>query len=263
TNLRKAAEFIRDITRGNLEADWEGMAPKLKELNEETLAGELITMRDQMIRVRVDESNRMWVSDGVSKFSEIIRKNQDDLQQMSDTLLAGIVKYLGANQGGLFFLQEESNEQYLELISCFAYDKKKFIQRKISAEDGLLGQTYLEGEIILLSDIPQDYVSITSGLGDATPGNLILIPLKFNEQVVGVMEIASFKRFSEIQIELMEKISEIVASAIVNSQNASKMKTLLETAHQNAEEMRAQEEEMRQNMEELQATQEELARKEK
>jgi len=262
-NLKKAAEFIRAVTSGNLEVSWEGMDDEKLIKNKETLAGELTTMRDQMLRVRIDESNRIWVSEGISQFSEVIRRNQDNLQIMADTLLAAIVKYVKANQGGIFFLSEENNDQYLEMTSCFAYDKKKFLERKIAADEGLLGQAFLEGEMIMLNQIPKDYVNITSGLGEATPSFIILIPLKFNEKVVGVMELAAFRPFTEIQVELLQKISEIVASAVVNSQNASKMKSLLETAHQNAEEMRAQEEEMRQNMEELQATQEELARKER
>ena len=262
-NLRSAAEFIRDITKGNLEVEWKGMNKETAELNNETLAGELITMRDQMIRVRVDEGNRMWVSEGISSISEIMRRNQDNLQEMSDKLLAKIVKYTKSNQGGLFFHKEENNENFLEMTSCFAYDKKKFVERKVSSETGLLGQAFLEGEIIVLKEIPGNYIHITSGLGEATPGNLILIPLKFNEQVVGVLELASFNPFTGIHIELLEKTSEIIASAVVNSRNAEKMRQLLDNAQENAEEMRAQEEEMRQNMEELQATQEELARKEK
>ncbi len=261
-NLRHASDFIKDVSRGNLDVQWKGLTSSNIKLNEGTLAGELINMRDQMVRVKTDEGNRMWVSEGISIFSEIIRRNQDNLREMSDKLLAKIVKYMDANQGGLFFISEEEEDKYLELTSCYAYDKKKFNEKRIPVDSGMLGQAYLEGSVVLLKEIPADYIHITSGLGEATPGNLILVPLKFNEQVIGVLELASFEPFSKIHLELLEKISEIVASAVVNSRNSEKMQELLENAQQTAEEMRAQEEEMRQNMEELQATQEELARKE-
>ncbi len=261
-NLRHAAEFIQSITRGELDVEWQGLNKTNAKLNEATIAGELISMRDQMVKVKENEGNRMWVSEGISTFSEVIRKNQDDLNEMSDRLLATLVKYLNANQGALFFLNEDEDQPMLELMSCFAYDKKKFVEKKIPVDIGLLGQAYLEGETILLKEIPQNYVNITSGLGEAVPNTLLLIPLIFNEETVGVLELASLKPFTKIHLELLEKISEIVASAVITSQNAAKMQQLLQTATQNTEEMAAQEEEMRQNMEELQATQEELARKE-
>ncbi|MCA6073240.1 GAF domain-containing protein [Fulvivirga sedimenti] len=261
-NLRHAAEFIQSITSGNLDVEWKGMSRENRNLNTETIAGELISMRDQMVKVKENEGNRIWVSEGISTFSEVIRKNQDDLVEMSDRLLASLVKYLKANQGALFFLNEDEGEAMLELVSCFAYDKKKFVEKKVPVDVGLLGQAFLEGETILLKEIPQNYINITSGLGEAVPNTLIMIPLIFNEETVGVLEIASLKPFTKIHLELLEKISEIVASAVITSQNAVKMQRLLQTANQNTEEMQAQEEEMRQNMEELQATQEELARKE-
>ncbi len=261
-NLRTASEFIRNVSTGNLEVEWKGMNKENLRHNQETLAGELLTMRDQMNRVKLDEGNRMWVSEGISIFSEIIRRNQENLQEMSDKLLARIVKYLNANQGGLFFLKEDQEERFLEMTSCYAYDKKKFNEHRVPVDSGMLGQAFLEGEVVVLKEIPAEYIHITSGLGEATPDHLILVPLKFNDQIIGVLELASFNAFTKIHLELLEKISEIVASAVVNSQNSEKMKELLENAQQTAEEMRAQEEEMRQNMEELQATQEELARKE-
>ena len=261
-NLRHAAEFIQNITRGNLDVEWKGMDSSNRALNEQTLAGELISMRDQMVKVKEDEGNRIWISEGISTLSEVIRKNQDDMQEMSDKLIARIVKYTGANQGGLFFLDDSEEEEMLEMVSCFAYEKKKFVEKRVPKDVGLLGQAFLEGQTIHLKEIPENYIHITSGLGEAVPRTLILVPLVFNEEVVGVLELASIQPFTPIQLELLARISEIIASAIVTSKNGKKMQKLLEDATQRTEEMRAQEEEMRQNMEELQATQEELARKE-
>ena len=106
-------------------------------------------------------------------------------------------------------------------------------------------------------------MTITSGLGEATPNCLVIVPLKFNDAVEGILEIASFKPFQQHEIDFLERIGEIIASAIINIRGAVKMKKMMEIMQVQSEEMRAQEEEMRQNMEELQATQEEMARKEK
>lgn len=120
----------------------------------------------------------------------------------------------------------------------------------------MVGQTFLEGQTTLLSDIPQGYTSITSGLGDATPAYLIIVPLKQNDQVEGILELASFKRFEDYEINFLERCSESIASALISAKTTEKMSLLITELQQRSEQMRAQEEEMRQNMEELVATQE-------
>ena len=135
------------------------------------------------------------------------------------------------------------------------------MEKTVKIGQGLVGQTYLEKKTTLLTNIPDQYVIITSGLGEATPANLLLIPLIFNEQVMGVLELASFTTWPPYQVDFLESVGEIIASSIATLDVSSKTKQLLEQSQQSTEELRAQEEEMRQNMEELQATQEEMQRK--
>ena len=261
-NLETASDFIKNISKGDYLAEWRGLDENNLEDNRESLAGELIAMRDQMKQVKEEDQRRLWNTEGLSRVAEITRKDQEDPQKLADRVISYLVKYVAANQGALYFLEEDDVEQqHLSMIACYAYDKKKFAEKKIAIGQGLVGQTFLEARTLHLTKIPADYVAITSGLGETTPSSLIIVPLKFNEQTVGAIELASFSFFQPHQIKFLEEVGEIIASSFATVQINAKTKMLLEQSQQQAEEMRAQEEEVRQNMEELQATQEQMQRR--
>ena len=258
-SLKQAVSFTRKMAQGKSETEWLGMNDDNRSANQTTLAGELIQMREQMEQVRGDDQKRLWSTEGLSRVAEITRQHQSDVQLLSDQLLTYLVRYLRANQGMLFFWDEE--KQHLVLASCHAYDKKKFVEQQISPGEGLVGQTFLEQETTHLTEIPAAYMTIASGLGQALPNSLLLVPLKVNERTIGILELASFGTFAEHMIAFLEEAGEIIASSVATAQLNQQTQALLAQSQQQAEEMRAQEEEMRQNVEELQATQEEMERK--
>ncbi|MEO0332681.1 MAG: GAF domain-containing protein, partial [Bacteroidota bacterium] len=213
----------------------------------------------QLEEAQEEERQRQWVAEGLAQTVSILREN-DDLQGMGDQIISHIIRYINANQGGLFIVDEQDSNKCLRLQACYAYGRKKFRKKTIAIGEGLLGQTYLEKEYNYLTDIPQDYVDITSGLGKATPRALLIMPLMINEEVEGVLELASLKEFKPHEIEFIQTLSENIAATLRNGRVSAQTKTLLEESQQQAEEMQAQEEEMRQNMEEMQATQEQSER---
>lgn len=263
-NLKEASTFINQITHGNYEVQWTGLNEGNKSLNRESLAGHLVKMRDEMKRVKKEDAERLWVTEGLTDFSEIVRKNQHSLAGLSDAVVRFMSQYLKVQQGSLFIIQEEDGEEsFLKLASCYAFDKKKFIEKRVEIGNGLLGQCYMEGATTLLTDVPDGYTRITSGLGEATPRCLAIIPMKHNDKVECILELAGFRKLEDFEVSFLEKAGEFVASTIYSVRIAEHTNELLKQAQESTEMMRAQEEEMRQNMEELQATQEEMARKEK
>lgn len=254
--VSSATQFVREIEKGNLDVsiDENGIASEL--------SSSLISMRDQMKSFSLAEKERSWVNEGLAKFVEILRsRNNDTLKSLSDSILQNLVSYLRANQGALFLVNDDDpNDIHLELTACYAYERKKFLEKKLRLGEGLAGQVVLEKATIYMTQIPEDFVKITSGLGEATPRNILIVPLKLDEQVYGVVEIASFNVLKSYQIDFVEKLGESIASTIAGVRANDRTRALLTETQSQAEEMRAQEEEMRQNMEELSSTQEEMQR---
>jgi GAF domain-containing protein len=249
-----AIEFIDTIGRGDLNA-------QVVQISDDTennaLSRALLKMRDQLQEVAAKERERSWVSENLASFTDILRSTSTDLPELCNTILAKLVKALGVNQGGLFVLNdEEEDRHFLELVACYAYDRRKYQQKHVEIGEGLLGQTFLEKESVYMNDIPDGYTHITSGLGERTASCLLIIPIKQNDEVLGMLELAAFRELQPYQIEFVEKISQSVAAVISATKTRRHTKLLLEESQRQTEELRAQEEEMRQNMEELQATQE-------
>lgn len=258
SGLKSTSAFAEEIGKGNLNASFNALGA------DDILGNSLLLMRDNLKRSLEQESKRNWTVTGLAKFGELLRDQDQDIEKFGDRVLSFTVKYVQANQGRLYVVNDDiQGEEFLQMISCYAWDKKKFIQQKIAPGEGLTGQCWQEGNVIDMTKVPDNYVKITSGLGTANPTNIFIVPLKVNDIIYGIIELASFKVLEPHEKEFITKLSENLAAAISTVRINNKTKILLEQTQQQAEEMKAQEEEMRQNMEELSATQEEMGRKEK
>ncbi len=251
--LEKAEISIKKIAQGSFELK--------EEENSDVLSKVLLELGVQMKEFAEQEKQRGWVSEGLSSFVEILRKDQSKKDELYQHILSSLIKYLNANQGGIFLLTNNGYEPLLEMVAGYAYERKKYIERTVRIGEGLLGQCFLEEETTMYTDIPPFYTTITSGMGEATPGCLLIVPLKFNDHVLGVMEIAGFHKFRKHEIDFVEKLAESIASVCFNIQNTEKARTLLFDSEQREQMLKEQEEELRQNLEELVATQEEMERK--
>ena len=255
--FKSKTDFAIAIGYGNYALEYEALGDK------DNLGNALIEMRSNLKKATEEDKKRSWATEGLAKFVDILRSNNARTANLSENILTNLVKYLKANQGTMFVVNDEDEKDVrLELVACYAYDRKKHVEKRIEIGEGLIGQAYLEKDIIYLTEVPDNYVTITSGLGDANPRCVLIVPLKMNERVYGIIEIASFVPFEKYMIEFTDKLGESIASTIAATKINDRTSALLAQTQIQAEEMRAQEEEMRQNMEELQATQEEMGRKE-
>lgn len=238
---------------------------KTMDLRNEELKNSELKLKDNLEQIAINqqaEQKRSWHSEGLAMVGNLLRTDVSS-QQLFDQLVSELTKYMGANQAALFVVNKEDDDDvFMELKSVYAYARKKFIEKKIKPGQGLTGQAWLEGDVIRLKEVPDSFIRITSGLGEATPGYVVIMPLIVNESVEGVLELAAFQDIEQYKVDFLKSACENIASFVSISRINDKTKFLLENSQQQAEEMRAQEEEMRQNMEELSATQEEMQRKE-
>uniref|UniRef100_B8HTK6 Circadian input-output histidine kinase CikA n=1 Tax=Cyanothece sp. (strain PCC 7425 / ATCC 29141) TaxID=395961 RepID=B8HTK6_CYAP4 len=240
TQLRAIAEVATAVTKGDL----------TRSIAVEAL-GEVAVLKDninQMIanlrETTQKNTEQDWLKTNLAKFTRMLQ-GQRALETVSKLILSELAPLVSA-QHGAFYLMETSEHQpsYLKLLSTYAYRERKHLANRFYLGEGLVGQCALEKERIVLSEVPSDYIKISSGLGESTPLNAVVLPVLFEGQVTAVIELASFSRFSEIHLTFFDQLSESIA--IVLNTIAASMRTeeLLKQSQSLAEELQTQQKEL-------------------
>ncbi len=262
--LKKITQFANEIGKENYESEFSPLSP------EDELGNSLLLMRENLKKAsqeaslrRAENAQRSWASQGLAEFGVLLRESKDDLEELTNKILTRLVRYLGASIGGLFIINDDDeNDVHLELLAFYAYDRRKYLNKRVEIGENLVGQCVLENETIYMNDIPKDYIHITSGLGKDDPKSLLIVPLKLNEKVYGVVELASFEEFEPYKIEFVEKIGESIASTISSVKINIHTAKLLQESNEKSERLTKQEEETRRQIEEMQKSLKEIKEKE-
>jgi len=250
SNIKNVSTFAEKI--GNGEYDYEfDMAD-----DNDTLSKTIKNLRDKLYENNKQETMRNWIMVGKDKISNIVRMH-NDINELSYEVLVSLIKYIQVIQGAFYLYNENSNK--LKIISSYAYNRKKYLDTEILLGESLVGEAAIEKDIILRTEIPSDYITITSGiLGDKKPQSILIVPLITEEKLQGALEFASLDNFKPVEVDFLKEIAEIIARAIYNLQINEKTERLLKESQQMTRELQENEEKLRQNAEEMRATQEEL-----
>lgn len=251
--MKNVAEFAEDIGEGDFDHEFHAQG------KDDILGIALIQMRDNLKELAIEESQRNWFDKGTSLFGQTLRNNSQGIRPLGEVVIAKLVKYLNANQGAFFIYQER--EKVLKLLSAYAYDKYKYLDKSMKPGEGLVGQAFIERETIYLTEIPEDYTDISSGLGNASPSTILLVPVQTNEEIYGVIELASFEHLKPHEVNFVNVISEDIATTISTIKANEETHRLLKESRNVAQQLRRQEEAMLQNFEDLMRTQEELRKR--
>jgi HAMP domain-containing protein len=250
--MKAASNFSDSLGKGEMNVKYN------EQFSNDVLAKSLLVMQQQLTLSALQQEAVNWSNYGLAQLSDILKLENEKLETLGDRLLRFLVNYLPANQGALYTLSEDEEGQYLERISSYAYDKKKFVNQRLVVGDGLIGQVVLEKQPIILSEVPADYIKITSGLGEALPRFVVIYPLLVQGEVMGAIELASFDNLEKYKLDFLAKISENIASILMNKKIAGRTHAMLEDAKRKEQLLSSQEEELRQNSEEMKTVQEQL-----
>ncbi|HSF32803.1 MAG TPA: response regulator, partial [Candidatus Tectomicrobia bacterium] len=277
TQVRAIAEVATAVTKGDLS----------RSITVEA-AGEVAALKDninEMIRNLRDttrvNTQQDWLKTNVARFTRVLQ-GQRDMLTVAKLLLSELAPLVTVQHGVFYMKESTEGAASLKLFSSYGYTERKHLSNNFQTGEGLVGQCLFEKQRILLTDVPNDYIKVSSGLGEATPLNIVVLPVIFEGEVLAVMELASFNRFSDIHLTFLDQLSESVGIVLNTIAATTRTEELLKQSQSLASELQSQQEEMRetnkrleeqaktlqvseerlkQQQEELQKTNEELEQK--
>jgi len=244
SNLKNTAAFSRSMAAGDFNRHYEKLS------SEDELGDALSKLKVSLMESlkesedrRKTEENRTWSAQGLAKFSSLFREAEDNLADLSALLMKELVGYTEADVGALFIAREAEgkDEPYLEISGAYAFDREKQIDRSFRFGEGLVGRAALEKELIYMSDMPPGYMKIRSGLGEDVPSSILLVPVLLDQQVMGVMELASLGEIPSYQIEFIRQLAEALATTLAKVKANLQNQKLFEQTKKQAEALSSQE----------------------
>ncbi len=256
TQLRAISEVSQAVTQGDLTrsiaVEAEGEVAELK-----NTINQMIENLAETTRVNTEQD---WLNSNMARFTGMLQ-GERDLETVSRLIMSELTPLVGAQHGAFFMMVSpdgEGDEFDLRLVSTYGYKQRKNVPNKFKVGEALVGQAALEQKPILVTQAPDDYVRISSGLGEGTPINLIVLPVLFEDQVLAVIELASFQRFANVQQAFLEQLSESIGVVLNTIQANMRTEELLAQSQGLTQELQSQSEELQAQQEELQQTNKEL-----
>src|SRR5580658_3560506 len=248
TQVRAIAEVATAVTKGDLTRSIAVAAQ-----------GEVAALKDninEMIRnlreTTLKNAEQDWLKTNLAKFSRMLQ-GQKDLLTVGRLILSELAPVVSAQQAVFYMMDSSSkvDEPFLKMLASYAYKERKNIDNRFKLGEGLVGQCALEKEKILLTNVPGDYVQITSGLGEARPLNIIVLPIVFEGNVKAVMELASFDRFNPTHETFLDQLTESIGIVLNTIEANMRTEDLLKQSQSLASELQSQQEELQQTNAEL------------
>lgn len=212
-NLLQYNSFINSLSEDNFKDDTSFITEN-DELGKsiEKLQTKLAEQKEKEILTQKEREQYNKQLSTLSDFGDVLRLHSKDIDKLSYEVIFKLVKYLNCVLGGIYLVNNETNQ--IELKAAYSFNQKKIAEKSISMGEGIIGVCAAEKITIHHKNLPEDYVKIVSGFGTALPKVLIAVPIVLAEKVYGVIELASFNEFSKNDIKFVETLCENIASTL-------------------------------------------------
>ncbi len=249
TQVRSISEVSTAVAKGDLTRTIRVEAKGEVEALKDTINQMITNLKETTLRNQEQD----WLKSNLAKFTQMLQ-GQRDLKSVTQRILSELAQVVTAHYGAFYILKQKEDAQNLklELFATYGYKEEKNIPKEFSIREGLVGQCAFEKERILLTNVPRDYVKISSGLGRIKPANLIILPVLFETNVKAVIELASLDAFSETHLELLSQLTESIGIVLNTIETNSRTEELLSQSQSLANELKSQQEELRRTNDELQ-----------
>ncbi|MBF0450397.1 MAG: response regulator [Candidatus Magnetomorum sp.] len=241
-NFQTVIQQTNRIAEGDLTIDVQIQSGK------DTIGNTLNAMTRALRKSKEDNQKQHWLKSGQTQLNDCIR-GENNVSMLCENIIKFLVKYLDCQIGAFYVMYDD--KQVLSLISSYAFERRKNISNIYQQGEGLVGQAALEKKPIIVTEIPEDYIQITSGLGAKSPSTIMIYPFLFENKIKGVIELGSFSQFSDTDMEFMQSVAEPIGIAIHSARSSMKLKELLATTQRQSDTLQKQQEELRQSNEEL------------
>ncbi|MBK5215127.1 MAG: response regulator, partial [Flavobacteriaceae bacterium] len=236
------AGITEQIAQGNFEVGlekWNGA--------ETGILASVKSMLEALKTNKTESDRNNWLRIGRADLNDQIR-GVLTAEELSRNIITFLCEYIQAKVG-IFYMN--NGEGVFKLKASYAYQIRKNLSNEFKTGEGLIGQAALEKHTIVLTNVPDDYIRVTSGLGEKSPRNIIVVPIIFNDYVTGILEMGSFEELNELQMTFLEEVSNGIAIALNSAQTRTQLADSLEKTQQQAHELRRQQEELQSANEEL------------
>ncbi len=253
-NLNEAADISSKIVNGNYDIRIKQKSDKdLLSASINKIAENLKVAKEKSVSYNQETFKQLWMRRGRFEVSEAERKSKNNINELTFNILKVIVNYTDAILGGLYLYDDKT--EIITLTASYAYEKRKHSTKTFKLGEGLVGACLLEKKRIILNDIPDDYIKISSGLGSGKPSNISIIPIFFQGKINSVIELGFLKQPEEYIIEFIERLGDNVGSWIDATIINSKTVELLKISGEQTQKLAEKELELNNKVEELQKIQ--------
>ncbi|KLD62561.1 response regulator [Dyella japonica] len=228
---------------------------EIRQLERRDEIGEIARALQVFKQMAIETAAQTWVKTQVSQIASDLQKVETE-REFAEQLTGTLGPLLECGVGVFYRFDEQ--DQRLRLQGSYGYQQRRHLSTEYALGEGLVGQSALERKPITLQDVPEDYVRIHSGSGEASPNTITVLPLILRDKLLGVLELASFHHFTEPQQRLLNELLPIASLSLENLGRAIRTQDLLMRTSEQADELRASEETLRRQQQDLQVTNEEL-----